>query len=239
MIRGALASLLLATVLTPLAGEAYRLNERGNRLFAEGDLDGALGAYTEAQVYAPEAPELFFNIGNVLYEKGDAVGAAEAYRRALGGAPEHLLGDSAYNLGNALFAQQQFEDAVREYRRALEADPADPDAKRNLELALQAIQEQQQQQQQQGEQQQQDQQRQQDPQPQDRQQREQQQNDEQQSPGGEQEERQQAGQPPPQGLTEGQAQRMLDTLAEQERENLRREMLRRARGAQRGTEKDW
>ena len=38
---------------------------------AQGDLDGALRAYTDAQVVAPDAPELHYNIGSVLYRKGD------------------------------------------------------------------------------------------------------------------------------------------------------------------------
>jgi len=129
----------VAALLTPLGGPAHRKAESGNEHYRAGELDLALADYTEAQVDAPEAAELHYDIGNVLYRQGDYAGAAEAFERALGSAGPALQPQAAYNLGNAQFQQQEFSKAAESYRRALEAVPADADAKRNLELALRAL----------------------------------------------------------------------------------------------------
>jgi Ca-activated chloride channel family protein len=134
--RGLLALVLAASVLVPFGGRAHRRAERGNREYREGNYGEALRAYTQAQVHAPNSAELHYDIGNVLFRQDDHEGAAEAYTRALLMAPPELEGHAAYNLGNALYRMGRWEEAAGAYRRALEADPADRDAKRNLELAL-------------------------------------------------------------------------------------------------------
>jgi Ca-activated chloride channel family protein len=139
--------LVTVAAASPFGGKAHRKVEEGNRLYAEGQLDDALRAYTEAQVSAPDAPELLYDIGNVLYRNDDLISAEEAYAKALASAPPAWAGAAAYNHGNALFAQERFEDAAASYRRALEFDPGDVDAKHNLEIALRRVQQEQQQQQ--------------------------------------------------------------------------------------------
>lgn len=247
MIRVELALVLAASLLAPFGGTAHRKTEEGNRHLAEESYDEALAAYTEAQVHAPDAPQLYYDVGNVLYRQGDFEGAAEAYTRALLEGPPDLAPLAAYNLGNARFRQQEYQDAVAAYRRALEAQPADRDAKRNLELALRELEKQQQQQQQQPQQDGQDQ------QPQDQ---PQQQGSE--GGGDEEQQQQQPDQPgerpnePPQNapqtterdeagsMTPEQAARLLDGLAEEERRNLEQEARRRAAAARRETrERDW
>jgi Ca-activated chloride channel family protein len=133
------AALVLAGLVVPFGGSAHRLTERGNRYYETQEYEPALQAYTEAQIHAPEAPELYYDIGNVLYRQEDYAGAEEAFARALGGAAPGLAARASFNLGNAQFRQQRYEEAARSYRRSLEIDPSDTDAKRNLELALRAV----------------------------------------------------------------------------------------------------
>jgi Ca-activated chloride channel homolog len=135
MIRQLPATGLLAVAVL-LAGTAYRKTEEGNRRYAAGAFEDALRAYTEAQLAAPEAPQLHYDLGNVLYRQGNLDEAVEGYTRALLSADPSLAPRAAYNLGNALYLARRFEEAARAYRRSLEEDPADQDAKRNLELAL-------------------------------------------------------------------------------------------------------
>jgi Ca-activated chloride channel family protein len=135
----ATSTLVLAALFESLGGPAHRKTATGNRHYDAGDLERALAAYTEAQVDAPDAAELHYDIGNVLYRQADFEGAVEAFERALASAGPALRADAAFNLGNARYRQKEFAEAVEAYRRALEARPADGDAKRNLELALRAL----------------------------------------------------------------------------------------------------
>jgi tetratricopeptide (TPR) repeat protein len=235
MIRAPLMVLVAASLLSLLGGTAHRKTEQGNEHLAEGQLDEALAAYTEAQVHAPDSPFLYYDVGNVLYRQGDYEGAAEAYERVLLEGPPDVAPLAAFNLGNARFKQEKFQDAVSAYRRTLEAAPGDADAKRNLELALRELQEQQQEQQKQDQQEQQkenDQQNQ-------GQGQEPEKPPEQQEGGGQPNDRRNPSERAQESMTPEQARRMLDSLAEQERRQL--EQQARGKGASKGTprEKDW
>lgn len=252
--RSLVGIVVLSTVSALLGGTAHRKNEEGNRHYGDGSFDEALQAYTEAQVAAPEAPELHYDIGNVLYKQGKFPGAEEAFARALSSGLPKISRDAAYNLGNAYFRQERYEDAVRAYRKALQTSPADVDSKRNLEMALRALRQQQ------------------EPKPspeprpgdKDKQQQPQQQQQQQQqgrsngqgggagpspppepSPGpGEGDPRDGAKnaarpRPRPGDMTPDEAQRLLDRLGEQERDNVRKNAARRAAADNSRLEKDW
>lgn len=228
----------LAGALGPFGGAAHQRTEEGNRLYVEKAYDDALRAYTEAQVELPEAPVLFYDIGNVLYRQGDLEGAEEAWTRAMVGADQELQADIAHNLGNAKYQRQAFQEAIDAYRRALQARPDDRDTKRNMELALRQLQAQQQQQEQQND---------------DESKKDQNEDsknkpspDEEQPPGensespqepkqgeGEQQER------PEGGMTREEAERLLDSLEAQEKDNLKEEEARRKAQAGKRREKDW
>ena len=52
------------------AAYARPIND-GNRLFADGDFQGALEKYEEARQSEPSNPILFYNMGTCLYKLGD------------------------------------------------------------------------------------------------------------------------------------------------------------------------
>jgi len=218
------ALIVLASVGSLLGGEAHRRTEKGNALYKDGSLDRALDEYGRAQALVPLAPELPYDLGNVLYRKENWAGAAEAYEKALGSAGRELAPSAAYNLGNALFKDEKYDEAVKAYVRALKTAPADGDAKRNLELALRALEQQKQKQQQhqkpQGE-------------PKDEPKQQQQQNPKPDDSKGDKDRK-----PPQGGMSQDEAQKLLDRVGEQEKANLKREKGRRGPAADtRG--KDW
>jgi len=69
-------------------------------------------------------------------------------RQAVSKGDRGIQASSWYNSGNALFEMGKYQDAAQAYIQALRINPADPDAKHNLELALKKTQEQKQQKQQ-------------------------------------------------------------------------------------------
>ncbi len=145
-VTAAVAALLLGAFLggaCPLvADSAASKNNEGNRLYNNKKYDEALKMYIDAQASRPQAPELHYNIGNVLFRKGEYDKAVEEYLRAQAAKDPALAQSAAYNRGNAFFAQKQLPQAINSYIQALRANPKDQDAKRNLELALQLMQEQ-------------------------------------------------------------------------------------------------
>ncbi len=146
-----LAGLLLAA---PAAAQPGRgAVEAGNRLYAEGRFEEAHEQYLEALRAAPDSPVVPFNNGNALYRTDEFQRAMEAYQEAAESGDPAVEAQAWYNLGNALYRQQQLQPALEAYKQALRRNPADVDAKHNLELTLEELQEQQQQQQQSSDQQ--------------------------------------------------------------------------------------
>ena len=117
--------------------------------YQRGEYDQALQLYRDALLDRPDAPELHFNVGDALFKRGEYDQALREFERVLSAEEQKIQAQAHYNMGNSFFQQQAFEQAVAAYKQALELDADDEDAKVNLELALEKLQEQQQQQQQQ------------------------------------------------------------------------------------------
>lgn len=137
---------LLPAVLL-LAAFGWGDRERGNRLFREGRYAEAVEAYREA-LEGGESPELHYNMGTALLRLGRYEEAERHLRAALGTVEPEVRRRTHYNLGNryleAALAEGRTEarrellqGAVEAYKQALRLEPADADAKWNLELALQ------------------------------------------------------------------------------------------------------
>lgn len=133
------------------AQEGRQEVEAGNRLYEEGRWSEAHAQYLEALKKAPGLPLARFNEGNALYRSQEFQRAMEAYMEALENGDPEWRNQAWYNLGNALVRQQQPGAAAEAYKEALRLDPADADAKHNLEMALMQLEQQQQQQQGNGE----------------------------------------------------------------------------------------
>lgn len=137
---------------TELAGQAGRAETReGNRLYEEGRYAEAHAKYLEALLEAPDSPIIRFNDGNALYRGQDYESALESFRAAVESGDPQLAAAAWYNLGNTLYRQGALPESLEAFKQALRADPADVDAKHNLERVLEQMQQQQQQQQGDGE----------------------------------------------------------------------------------------
>lgn len=146
------AFVLLATACSP--SKAEQLNKKGNDAFTEQAFQEALVAYQTAQIEEPELAEPYYNAANALYRQGAYADALKQLEMALSFADQEELAQAGlYNLGNNSYNQQDLQTAVASYTESLLLDPSDQDAKYNLELALQQLQQQQNEEQQQEDQQ--------------------------------------------------------------------------------------
>jgi Ca-activated chloride channel family protein len=144
MIRTITGKVVLPVVLSGVilggaglfAESVASLNREGNRLFSEGKYADAEKAYVDAQAKSPGKPELLYNHGNTLIQEKKYDPAVQQLHQAVSKGDRGIQASSWYNSGNALFEMGRYQDAAQAYIQSLRINPADPDAKHNLELAL-------------------------------------------------------------------------------------------------------
>jgi Ca-activated chloride channel family protein len=132
-------SLALLAMLVGACGGADSLRERNaeaNRLFAEGDFEGALTRYQDILAKRPDVLEISFNAGNALHRLESYERAIAETQRALPPKETELGAATYFALGNHFLQLQRLEEAYVAYRSALLLNPSDGDAKHNLELTL-------------------------------------------------------------------------------------------------------
>jgi len=141
--------LFVSVFLSSCAPEVVQHNTTGNEHFEAGEYAQAVAEYRQAQVDAPDQAEPYYNAANAYNRQAQLDAVVAQAQQALKTADPALAAQAWYNLGNAYFDAQQWPDAIAAYQEALRLTPDDQDAKHNLELALQTLEEQQQQEQEQ------------------------------------------------------------------------------------------
>ena len=113
--------------------------KRGNAHYKAEAYDAALEAYQSAAADRPEDAISRYNLGTALYQKKQFEKASDEFRRSLDTIDPVHQAQGYYNLGNAQIQLNDIEGAIRSYKSALRLNPADLEAKHNLELALEKL----------------------------------------------------------------------------------------------------
>ena len=132
--------------------------------YQAGNYEAAQWEYEKMLKKKPDDPRLHFNAGAAAFQDKDYESASRHFNSALLTPDLKLQQQAYYNLGNAQFRvgekapepaakMEEWESAVRSFDSALKLNPADADAKYNLDLVKKKIEELKQQQQQQQQQQ--------------------------------------------------------------------------------------
>jgi len=222
------------------------LVREGNRQYnAEKPLD-AETSYRRALDVDDRSDMATFNLGNAMYRQQKFEEAGKEFEKAASGATDKMDKARAYhNLGNSYLQQQKLQESIEAYKQSLRNNPNDMDTKYNLSYAMNLLKEQEQQQQNQDNQDNKDNQNQQD-QNQDQQnqdnqdnQNQQDQNQDQQQQEQRKDEMQQRQQQQQQQINREDAQRMLDAIAQEEKELLEKLQLKDRAGYRPKIEKNW
>ena len=93
--------------------------ERGNKLYEQGDYDGAIGAFNSLIRKGVVDKDLYYNLGNAYYKRGELGKAVLHYERALWIAPRDK--DARENLAfvESLLRDRQFIRKQNRFKRAL------------------------------------------------------------------------------------------------------------------------
>jgi len=135
---------LLADASALMADSLASENRKGNSLFAQGKYQDAEKVYLDAEVDHPDRPEILYNLGNSLIKQKKYDKGIEALHQSIDKGKNQTKENSWYNAGNAYFLMGDYKDSSNAFIQALRLDPADKDAKHNLELALMKLKQQQQ-----------------------------------------------------------------------------------------------
>jgi Ca-activated chloride channel homolog len=148
-------ALLLSILLQPPPGSAQTVEEwfgKGMEAFRKGNAQEAMHYFGDTSRWAPEVPEIRFNLAKALYEfeafeeAGVTFDHAARLSRDRGFQAKCRLGQ-----GNALFrdaelytrepseAIERFGKSVKAYREALRLDPRLPNAAHNIEVAARRL----------------------------------------------------------------------------------------------------
>lgn len=133
--RAPMAGLLVASLWATEAAADYRSHlRRGNRHFKAQRIDEARQEYYNAQSGSPESAEAPYNIGNTWLTDGKFDDAIKSFDQAAALAKHPQMKSlAAYNKGCALFFAGREDEAIASFKEALRWNPADADAKYNIE----------------------------------------------------------------------------------------------------------
>jgi Ca-activated chloride channel family protein len=140
--KGVVVSLLAALMLLPMPPANANDTREGIAAYEKEDFEQALKHFTDAQLNAPDQPEMLYNVANAYYKTGDFEAAAEHYRQVVETDDTDLKQKALYNLGNAEFRRGNAKEAIGRYEAALSIDPDDKLAKENLKFVKKVMEQQ-------------------------------------------------------------------------------------------------
>jgi tetratricopeptide (TPR) repeat protein len=133
---GVLCFLLLSPVLSFSQNEKA-LIKKGNEAYEKQEFENAISNYQKASEKNPANPTAQFNLGNALYKNKKTEEAVKAYENTLANfSSKEDKAKAFYNKGVVLQNNKKLPECIEAYKNALKLNPADEDARQNLQKAL-------------------------------------------------------------------------------------------------------
>lgn len=132
-----IGALVLATAVRV---DGQHINEHlldANSFYKQKKFDQALTEYQKSMAQGANDPVSNYNFGNALFRTSHFDEAASAFERsAAASETPHVKQRSYYNQGVSFSKQQKLEQSIAAYKKAVILNPADEDARVNLQKAL-------------------------------------------------------------------------------------------------------
>jgi Ca-activated chloride channel homolog len=120
-----------------LAQDENAAIREGNKLYHERQYEKALPAYQKAVEQNPNGSTARFNMANARYRTGNLPDAEKSFDELIEKTTEKNFKEKGYyNKGVTLTKQKKLLESIEAYKNALKLDPADEDARFNLQKAL-------------------------------------------------------------------------------------------------------
>ena len=132
-------NILILVILTATA-YAQKKNPHiisGNKLYRENKFEEALPEYMKAKEVASNDPVVNYNLGNTYFRNKNFEEATKTFDNTIeSGNNSSMKQKGFYNKGVSLSKQSKLEESIEAYKMAVKLDPADNDARINLQKAL-------------------------------------------------------------------------------------------------------
>lgn len=119
------------------AQDAEKSIRDGNLFYRQQQYEKAEAAYQKALQEDPANLKAKFNLANTRQQLGKQEEAIKSYSEVAESAKENEpRANASYNKGVVLSGQKKLEESIEAYKNALRNNPADKDARENLQKAL-------------------------------------------------------------------------------------------------------
>jgi len=144
-----LVLLFIGAAQSARAETANQAVREANRLYQQGQYEGAIDKYDQALTKSPEAVEPMFNKADSYFRLDDLQQAIDLFRAVAAESRDMQLVEKAkYNLGNCFFRQgtkladsdlkkamENMQTAISYWRQVLDINPDNENAAKNIEVA--------------------------------------------------------------------------------------------------------
>jgi len=132
--------LLILMMIVSLVGFSQNATEsivKGNKLYQQSQFDLAEAQYRKALEYEPDNEKAKYNLANALQRQSKYDEAAKLLADVAESSKDNSIKSAAwYNQGVAYTKMKNLDSSIESYKKALRLNPADQEARENLEKAL-------------------------------------------------------------------------------------------------------
>jgi len=150
LVNSLLICMLMLFSVTLNAQSDKKYIRKGNREYEKNDYSGSEISYRKAIITNKQSPDAVFNVGDALYKQNKFEDAGKQFTENINlNEDKNKKSAGLYNLGNSLLKANKVQESIEAYKNSLKLRPDSKEAKFNLAYAQDLLKQQQEKQKQQ------------------------------------------------------------------------------------------